>query len=96
MNKAKWRKQRPVATGVLAYFPDALKEVAHASWVGNEQHNPGEPVHWARGKSNDQLDACVRHLIDHMSGEVVDDDGCYHLSKCAWRILAELQLLMEE
>lgn len=95
MNKHQWRKQRPVATGVLAYFPDAIKEVAHTSWVGNEQHNSGEPLHWAREKSTDQLDAALRHIMDHISGEVIDDDGAYHLAKAAWRILAELQLVIE-
>lgn len=95
VTKAQWRKERPVASGVLGYFPDAIKEVAHISYLGNEQHNPGEPLHWAREKSTDQLDAAVRHIIDHLSGEVVDDDGGYHLAKAAWRILAELQLLTE-
>jgi len=39
------RKQRPIKTGVLDYFPDALLEVAYCSYVGNEQHNPGTPLH---------------------------------------------------
>jgi len=90
-----WRKERPLATGVLAYFPDALLEVAHTSWIGNEQHNKGEPLHWARGKSTDQLDAALRHITDHLKGDVMDTDGCFHLSKAAWRILAELQIILE-
>jgi hypothetical protein len=91
-----WRKERPLATGVLAYFPDALLEVAHTSFIGNEQHNSGQPLHWAREKSTDQLDAALRHITDHLKGNVMDDDGCYHLSKAAWRILAELQLHIEK
>lgn len=90
-----WRKERPLASGVLAYFPDALLEVAHTSWVGNEQHNKGEPLHWAREKSTDQLDAALRHITDHLKGEPIDDDGCYHLSKAIWRLCAELQILIE-
>jgi hypothetical protein len=96
VDKKQWRKERPLATGVLAYFPDALLEVAHTSWVGNSQHNFGEPLHWAREKSTDQLDAALRHITDHLKGNVMDDDGCYHLSKAAWRILAELQLHIEK
>lgn len=93
---AEERKQRPVYSGVLAYFPDALQAVAQVSWMGNAQHNPGEPLHWARHKSTDQLDAATRHLIDHAKGITVDTDGGYHLAKAAWRVLAELQLVLEE
>lgn len=94
--KAQWRKERPLATGVLAYFPDALLEVAHTSFVGNEQHNSGQPLHWAREKSTDQLDAALRHITDHLKGDVMDSDGCYHLSKAIWRLCAELQLILEK
>ena len=86
------RKQQPVYSGVMAYFPDALLAVAHCSWVGNEQHNPGEPVHWARGKSMDQEDALVRHLL---SAGALDTDGVRHSAKVAWRALAMLQLEIE-
>ena len=86
------RKQRPVFSGVLAYFPDALLEVAHASWVGNEQHNPGAPLHWDRSKSSDEADALVRHLLQ--AGEI-DSDGVRHSAKVAWRALALLQKEME-
>jgi len=86
------RKQRPVFRGLLRYFPEALMEVAHASWVGNEQHNPGEPLHWSRGKSMDQEDALMRHLLE--SG-TVDSDGVRHSAKVAWRALAMLQLEIE-
>ena len=95
IGQAKWRKERPLATGVLAYFPDALLEVAHTSYVGNEQHNSGQPLHWAREKSTDQLDAALRHITDHLKGNVMDTDGCYHLSKAIWRLCAELQLIIE-
>lgn len=93
--KAKERKNTPIYSGVIKYFPDAIKHVALVSKAGNDQHNPGEPMHWARGKSMDQLDALTRHLTDHASGEILDDDGQYHLAKVAWRALAELQLLIE-
>jgi len=93
---AQQRKQIPIYSGVLKYFPDAIKQVAIVSWLGNEQHNKGEPLHWARDKSKDQLDAAVRHIVDHASGETIDSDGGYHLAKAAWRCLAELQLILEK
>ena len=36
----------------------ALAEVARVSKAGNDQHNPGQPLHWARDKSADHAD-CV-------------------------------------
>ena len=47
----KERKDIPVFTGFLNYFPDAIREVAKASRIANEQHNPNTPVHWDRAKS---------------------------------------------
>jgi hypothetical protein len=86
------RKLRPIARGVLDYFPLALAEVAHTSYVANEQHNPGEEMHWAKGKSRDHADCIVRHLIDRGK---VDGDGLRHSAKVAWRALALLQTELE-
>jgi hypothetical protein len=87
------RKERPLARGLLAYFPDALAEVANVSRVGNEQHNPGQPMHWAYGKSMDHADCVARHLID---AGTLDKDGLSHSAKVAWRALALLQTELEE
>jgi hypothetical protein len=87
------RKACPIARGVLDYFPLAIAEVARLSHAANEQHNPGEPMHWAREKSNDHADCLVRHLIDRGT---VDEDGQLHSAKVAWRALAMLQLELEE
>lgn len=89
------RKTQPVALGVMAYFPDALKYVAEVSKVANDQHNPGQPMHWAREKSTDQADCIARHLIDHVSGNSMDVDGLLHAGKVAWRALALLQTELE-
>ena len=87
------RKAHPLMTGCLDYFPDALLAVAELSKIGNDQHNPGEPLHWARDKSKDHADCAGRHLIDRGK---IDTDGVRHTTKAAWRILAELQLELEE
>jgi len=86
------RKTYPLFSGLLRYFPDALMEVAHCSYVANEQHNPGTPVHWDRSKSGDEADALMRHLLE--SG-TVDTDGILHSTKVAWRALALLQKEIE-
>lgn len=82
----------PVFTGVLKYFPDAIKEVSKVSLQGNKQHHPEKPLHWDRSKSNDELDALTRHLLDAGS---LDDDGIRHSAKVAWRALANLQKEIE-
>ena len=82
------RKAMPIASGVLDYFPDALLVVAEVSRVGNEQHHPGEPLHWDKSKSTDEADALLRHLIDRGT---LDSDGQRHSAKVAWRALALLQ-----
>lgn len=89
---AKTRKNAPIARGVLDYFPDALFTVADLSRIGNEQHNPGQPMHWAREKSTDHADCIIRHLADRGK---MDDDGVRHSTKVAWRALALLQIELE-
>lgn len=89
---AKERKNVPIASGVLDYFPSALVEIAKVSKVGNDQHNPGQPLHWARGKSTDQDDTIIRHFLERGK---IDSDGLRHSAKLAWRALALLQLEME-
>jgi hypothetical protein len=94
------RKDYPVFSGVLKYFPLAIMEVAKISKMGNDKHNPGEPLHWDRSKSTDELDALSRHLIDVAMGEdnpakKFDSDGALHSARVAWRALANLQKELE-
>lgn len=89
---SKARKELPIGTGVLDYFPDALAAVAEVSFKGNEKHNPGEPLHWAREKSTDHPDCMIRHFLERGK---LDEDGDRHSAKMAWRALAILQLEIE-
>ena len=86
------RKGMPITSGVLDYFPLAIAEVAVVSKAGNDQHNPGQPLHWSKGKSTDHADCIARHLIDRGSR---DTDGMRHSAKLAWRALAALQVELE-
>lgn len=88
------RDDYPLFTGLLAYFPHALSEVARCSKVGNDQHNPGEPLHWARHKSTAHADKIMRHLRDSLF-EPMDDDGVLHVVKVAWRALALAEEALE-
>ena len=87
------RKQMPVFSGVLNYFPDAIRELSKVSYVGNQQHNPDKPLHWDRSKSGDELDALSRHLLE---AGTIDTDGIRHSAKVAWRALANLQKELEK
>ncbi len=85
---AETRKKYPLVTGCLDYFPDALLMVSHISYLGNEQHNPGEPLHHSRGKSMDHADCLLRHMVER--------DNIEHAAAVAWRALAMLQEMMEK
>jgi len=87
---AQERKATPVFSGVLKYFPNAIKEVSRCSQAGNDQHHPGTPLHWDMDKSKDEYDALARHLVDHTI-DPMDEDGVLHLAKVAWRALAGLE-----
>jgi hypothetical protein len=86
------RKGYPMARGLLDYFPDALAAVAEVSKIGNDKHNPGEPMHHARGKSMDHADCIMRHLVGRggFDGEVRES------ALLAWRALALLQEEIEK
>lgn len=86
------RKDVPLFTGCIDYFPLALAEVARISKAGNDQHNPGQPLHWARNKSLDHVDCVGRHLVQRGT---LDTDGKRHTAKAAWRVLALLQEELE-
>lgn len=73
------RKTYPMYSGLLMYFPSALAAVARHSYLGNEKHNPGQPLHHDRAKSGDEADALLRHLAE---GDLVG---------VAWRALSLLQ-----
>lgn len=91
-SEAAERKKFPIGTGVLDYFPDALLAVAEVSRIGNDQHNPGQPLHWARNKSTDEADTMLRHFIERGTR---DTDGARHTAKMVWRALAILQKEIE-
>jgi len=91
---SKDRKNVPITSGVLDYFPAALAAVARLSKFGNDKHNPGQPLHWSRDKSADHADCIARHLIDR--GIIDPETKMSHTVEVAWRALALLQLEEEE
>lgn len=90
---AKARKEIPLARGLMDYFPAALAEVAALSKKGNDQHNPGQEMYWAREKSTDHADCILRHMLER---GMIDTDGVRHSAKVAWRALAMLQIELEQ
>lgn len=77
------RKEYPVYSGFLQYFPAAIAAIARHSYLGNQKHNPGQPLNHDRSKSGDEPDALARHL---MEGDYVG---------MAWRALSLLQKHLE-
>ena len=87
----KERKALPITTGVLDYFPLALAYISKISKQGNDQHNPGQPLHWDKTKSKDHADCIARHLIDRGTLDTSDSPPLRHSGKLAWRALALLE-----
>lgn len=90
------RKAVPIATGCLDYFPDALAAIAGLSKIANDKHNPGEPLHWSRGKSDDHPDCLIRHFLERGKIDTLEGKPVRHSAQMAWRALAILQLEIEE
>lgn len=102
---SKERKNFPVHTGCLRYFPAALAGVAKTSKRGNDKHNPGEELHHNRSKSMDHSDCIVRHLmdaedllaaLDRGDTNVTVEDVLTEVSAIAWRALAYSQEIHEK
>lgn len=100
------RKNVPVYSGVIKYAPAALAGVARISKQGNDKHNPGKPLHHARGKSTDHADCIVRHVMDVAdieAGLLRGDPGAFtsmkaildEASQMVWRALMWSQELHE-
>ncbi len=89
---AQERKNIPIATGFLDYFPLAIAEVARLSKIGSEQHNPGKPLKWDRAASSDESDAMMRHFMERGT---IDTDGVPHSVKVLWRAAAFAQKELE-
>jgi len=94
-NKAQARKDTPVFTGFMCYFPRAIRYVAQVSLAGNKQHHADKPLHWDMSKSTDEPDALARHLVDcGPNWDNMDDDGILHVGKVAWRANAMLERVL--
>lgn len=104
------RKEVPIVSGVIKYFPAAIAGVARVSYMGNKKHNGDAPLHHARGKSSDHSDCVVRHLMDvnDLLARVERNEPIAHTtielseqilleaSQLAWRALALSQELHEK
>lgn len=99
------RKNYPMLSGCLKYFPAAIAGISKISKAGNDKHNPGQAMHHARGKSTDHGDCILRHLTDtedllaalsrNTSG-VTKEQVLAEASSLAWRALAYSQELHEK
>ena len=99
------RKEYPLLLGCLNYFPAAIAGVSNISKIGNDKHNPGQPLHHARGKSMDHGDCIIRHLMDTENllsnfkledSQVKIDSILLEVNQLAWRALAYSQMIHEK
>ncbi len=94
------RKEFPLWRGLMRYAPAALAAIARVSKIGNDKHNPGEPMHHSRGKSNDHEDCIMRHLLDMEEdfgkGRGRDENGLPQVDMLAWRAIMLCQIWHEQ
>jgi len=90
------RKEIPLFSGPLRYFPAALALVAVASKIGNDKHRPGLPLGHTRGVSADHQDCVARHMVDGEERGGLDGRGVPQVAYEAWRALAAAQIWAEE
>lgn len=99
------RKNVPMLAGCIRYFPAALAGIAATSKLGNDKHNPNQPLHHARGKSTDHGDCLIRHLMDVQDLLASKERGDTTITKemilievnqMAWRALALSQQIHED
>lgn len=99
------RKNYPILSGCLKYFPAALAGVANVSKRGNDKHNPGQDLHHARAKSMDHGDCVLRHLMDtedllisfeRNENTATPEQILLEADQMAWRALAYTQMLHEK
>lgn len=107
----KQRKNLPVFSMITKYFPKAMREVTRVCVANNVRYNPDKApadINWARGKSPDQLGSAFRHMLEaQVDGLVFEPvppevraatgfERVYVLAEGAWRLLAALELAIEE
>lgn len=85
------RKQIRIYDGFIKYFPDAIVEVTKISCKGSNQHHADKPIHWDRNKSKEELNSLMRHLLEAMQTDDVED-----WARVAWRAMANLQKKTEQ
>ena len=79
------RKQIPIHTGFMQYFPRAITAVSQHSLLGGLQHGQtAQSLTWDRSLSGDELDAMMRHIIDE------------DWTAVAWRAMANLEKHLEK
>lgn len=83
-NSSARRKDQPVTEGFFKYCPAAIRLASEVSRLGNDKHNPGQPLHHARNKSGDHLDCAGRHLLD--ADSVDGDAGIIEAVNAFWRL----------
>jgi len=93
---AQERKNTPVYTGFICFFPLAIAEVARHSHESTQQHHPGEPCHWDKNKSTDEKDSQARHLLDQAFPDQTLDEEIGHARAGAWRAMANLERLCSQ
>lgn len=78
--------------GYLLEFPTAVEAFARVKMLGAAKYERGN---WKKGgkPDNEYIDACFRHLMAFVNGEMfAQDSGCPHLAHAIWNLFALMEL----
>ena len=89
------RKALPLLTFLKGYFPRTFVALTRHSVAANEKHNPGEPLHWSRDKSNDHGNCIIRHQLECDGHSTDPDTGELIEVAVAWRACAQSELALD-
>lgn len=87
-------KHEPVYSGPVNYFPRTLRALSRLCRAGNDKHNPGQPLHWAKDKSTDHPDCMLRHSLTPYAADS-ENGNERHVVAVAWRAMAWAEIALE-
>lgn len=91
---AKYDSGKPRCSLVIGGFPNALMSISRVATFGAEKYSDNGWRYVDNGEAR-YLDAAMRHLLSHLSGENIDDEsGEMHIAHFAWNVLAHLELIL--
>ena len=86
-------KDKPRNGKFVQGFVNALIEIGKVDDYGGQQYGYHN---WKNVEKERYEDAFMRHYLEHLKGEQLDESGYSHLTHAAWNILAILEKTLDK